>query len=471
MKKAFLPSLNKDEGYVYNNLILPKTGVRIQAIKSALTFPYGEVTVYDCGEEIGKRPNYLEIWDETENHIIVPREFIDQSKYHHYRFPFNDITPRGFETVDIGDTIILRDEVQEEALRALLRNRSGTLNLSCGRGKTVLALKLSAVLRIPTLVIVNTTALLEQWAEEIDTHLRVSGIGIVQGSKADWEKYPIVLAMVHTLSNRSIEWQYEFRRRFGLVLYDEGHHMSAPTFVRSADLFFGRRYSLTATARRTDGLHPIYQYHLGGVIYKALGQQLIPNTIFHVLSWEISEEEMHNILDVNGEINVPKLRSYLGTLDWRNEIIYEYMRADMLDSRSILALSHIKAHVNTLAEAFPGGAVITGDTAQSDRMDALRNYNPVFGTFQLAREGLNKPELDTLYVATPFGNSNDLQQAWGRIQREYEGKKQPLVRVFEDIITRTDTGEVIGICLGMCRQMRKFLKVLRYPFNRVREQR
>jgi superfamily II DNA or RNA helicase len=91
-------------------------------------------------------------------------------------------------------------------------------------------------------------------------------------------------------------------------------------------------------------------------------------------------------------------------------------------------------------------------------MAILRNGNPIFGTFQLAREGLNKPSLDTLYVVTPFSNSNDLQQSWGRIQRQFEGKKQPLVRVFEDT--------AFNCCTKSCTNLRRVLRGFNYPFTR-----
>jgi superfamily II DNA or RNA helicase len=90
-------------------------------------------------------------------------------------------------------------------------------------------------------------------------------------------------------------------------------------------------------------------------------------------------------------------------------------------------------------------------------MDLLKYGNPIFATFQLAREGLDKPKLDTLYICTLFGNPNDLQQSWGRIQREYAGKKQPVVRVF------VDSG--ISTCAKQGRDLKRFLRAMKYPFD------
>jgi len=455
--------MDPHKAYITNNLVLPKGGVNLAAVMTALTFQHGEEEIYDeLDQLIGVRAGELRLWEENRHHIIVPREFLPPNQRSAFGFEFIDLSPKAFHEVNIRDNIVLRDEAQEESFAALIGNHSGTLNLACGQGKTVLAMKMAATLKVPTIIIVNTTALLEQWKEEISKFLDVESVGTIQGDAANWQ-HPLVLAMVHTLSQRRNKWSMKFRRHFGLVFYDEGHHMSAPVFVRSADLFFGRRFSLTATASRIDGLESIYQSHLGGVIHRNLEQQLIPATVFHRMKWEFDLRYKPLISDANNDISLPRVRTFLGGLDWRNNFIYQTLSSDLQAGRTVLVLSHSVEHVRRLDEivtlrargAKPG--VITGDTPQGDRMRILRESNPVIGTFQLAREGLNKPELDTLYCTTPFSSPNDRQQAWGRIQRRYEGKLPPLVRVFEDC--------ALKICEGCGRSLRRNLKNLGYPIK------
>jgi superfamily II DNA or RNA helicase len=451
-----------DKAYLTNNLLLPKRFINTQVIKAALTFflKEEESILNEVGQEIGVRQKTLPLWDETEHHLVVPREFLPPEQYEEFGCEFVNVPPPNFETVRIDDRIDLRDQEQQAAYSALIHNHSGTLSLSCGKGKTVIALKAAATLKVPTLVVVNTTALLEQWKEEIQRHLGVASVGVLQGTTHDWEHHPIVLAMVHTLSGRVGSWPQAFRKRFGLVLYDEGHHMSAPVFVLSADLFFGRRFSLTATASRTDGLEAIYQYHLGKVIHHNLTQDLIPSTVFHVLKWSMPPEHKKFVEDRNGDVSLPRMRTYLGRIQWRNDLIYERLVKDLQDGRNILVLSHSVHHVEHLHDylSAAGAGMITGSTSQDSRMAVLRNGNPVFGTFQLAREGLNKPSLDTLYITTPFSNANDLQQAWGRIQRQFAGKKDPLVRVFEDT--------AFSACTKSCGALRAVLRRFNYPYSK-----
>jgi superfamily II DNA or RNA helicase len=458
MTECKFHKLSPDKAYVTNNLILPRKHIAEAPVKRALELVYGETDVMDeMGNHLGTRPNILRLWDENEHHLIAPREFIPRGEWPRFKFEFVDLSPKSFPQVHVEDGIRMRDSDQEAALEAMLRCPSGTLNLSCGKGKTVIALKMVAQLKVATIVVVNSTALLEQWREEALKHLGVADVGVVQGDTTQWENRAIVVAMVHTLAGKKELWSREFRRRFGLVIYDEGHHMSAPVFVKSADLFYGRRYSLTATAERLDGLERVYQFHLGPVIHTNLTQQLIPKTIFHRLKWEMPIRDKNLVTDVSGEINLSKVRVYLGSLYWRNHIIYKDLMRDLTEGRMILVLTHSIKHVSTLHDYFSasGSGMITSHVLQGNRMPILRGCNPIFGTFQLAREGLNKPSLDTLYVLTPFSSKNDRQQAWGRIQRQFKGKKAPLVRVYEDTAFTN--------CTRSCQSLRRNLRNLGYP--------
>jgi hypothetical protein len=84
----------------------------------------------------------------------------------------------------------------------------------------------------------------------------------------------------------------------------------------------------------------VYQYHLGRVIHSNLSQELIPDTVFHVLKWRMPSGDKSQVTDCNGDINTSKVRSYLGQLAWRNRLIYDHLLADLQEGRQILVLSH-----------------------------------------------------------------------------------------------------------------------------------
>jgi superfamily II DNA or RNA helicase len=462
-------SRDPDIGYINTNMLIPKGRINLDAVRNSLTFSFGAEVVVDPETNIAvdMEPQIVELFDETESHIIVPRHFLTRQDQVALGCEWvQDPHPVMGHDAFIDKDIACRDDEQQEAFDALVHAGEGTLNLGCGKGKTVLALKYAAYLGVPTIVIVNTTSLLEQWKKAIKEHLGFEDyeIGVMQGSQLEWAGFPIVLAMVHTVANQRDNLPKSFRQRFGLAVFDEAHHMSAPYFCRAADMFYGKRLSLTATANRTDGLEAIYQYHLGHVFHSDLTQDLIPYTTFHQLQWIIPVEDLPLIRDKKGDVNLPKVRTYLGTVNKRNEYILEQLAHDIEDGRQVLVLSHSKDHLPYLSElwagAFDGHTVIIGETDQRHRVRLLEEGNPVFGTFQLAREGLDKPCLDTLYVLTPFSNSNDLQQGWGRIQRSFDGKQDPIVRVFEDTNIRS-----VVKCNN---KLRKFLKALDWPVRKVR---
>ena len=119
------------------------------------------------------------------HHLILPREFWGPQDY---AFPVIDCRPQRYERVVINSRVKLDHRleggkliptgktVQQEAMNALLKSRGGILQLSCGSGKTVVALDFAARRQFPTLIIVDTTELMRQWREEIEACLLYTSI-------------------------------------------------------------------------------------------------------------------------------------------------------------------------------------------------------------------------------------------------------------------------------------------------------
>jgi hypothetical protein len=84
--------------------------------------------------------------------------------------------------------------VIEKTLSELSEDRGGILALSCGFGKTAIALYIASQLRVKTLVVSHTTNLMQQWIERINQFIPHARIGIVQQSKADIYDKDIVIA-------------------------------------------------------------------------------------------------------------------------------------------------------------------------------------------------------------------------------------------------------------------------------------
>jgi hypothetical protein len=181
---------------------------------------------------------------------------------------------------------------------------------------TVVALHLAALMQVPVLIAVDNTHLLHQWMQEIERHLEVpGGVGLIQGSTKDWNK-SVVMATYQTLANWADSMPEACRRKFGLSIWDEGHHVNAPTFSKSAPLFYGYRLALTATPDRTDGTQVICQHHMGDIIFKDVVQDHPPKIVFKWTGFKPDMEDPTTkaaILDTTGEVHLGKLAGYFGS--------------------------------------------------------------------------------------------------------------------------------------------------------------
>lgn len=447
-----------DKGYIGRQLWLPKAHVNTRSIKAGLEFPIME----DSGF------TFLQLWEETPDHIIVPREFFPRSEFPSLPFPIISVQPKHYPAVEIWSRVELDKKepdktTQRDAFRSMLRARGGLLNLACGKGKTVLALHYVAQWKHPVLVVVNNTTLIDQWRDRIGEFLEVEGgVGVIQGPPDgwDWRGRGIVLAMIHSLAMHVESIPAGMDRYFGTIIYDEVHHLAAPMFSQTAPLFYGERQGLTATVGREDGLEPIYQYHIGQVYHRDLMQDLIPRIYFQQcpvhLDWR-SKEVQEQVYDKRGKVNIPKLRSYLGTLPECNDFIVEKLNVPLSAGRKILALSHSVDQLRALHGMFDDAGLCTGREKPEARLEALRTKQITFGTLQLVKEALDEPTLDTLFFLTPFGSNaveeggfNTLQQGMGRVLRFKEGKKTPVVVILDHMY--------IPVFHKMCSKLKRQLK-------------
>ena len=189
-----------------------------------------------------------------------------------------------------------------------------------------MALKKIAKRGYPAVVIVNNSGLMDQRNDRALEFLGISedDIGIVQGSKEEWDK-PLVLAMIHTLAKRAHTIPHDIRSRFGTVIFDEVHHLSAATFSQTAPLFYGNRYGLTATPNREDGLEDVYYAHIGPIFYSDLVGDLEAQIFFKKVKTTVPKDGT-KITDVTGEFSAGKMYSYFSELGSRT-VSYTHLRA------------------------------------------------------------------------------------------------------------------------------------------------
>jgi superfamily II DNA or RNA helicase len=154
-------------------------------------------------------------------------------------------------------------DYQREAVDAWLQaGRRGTVVLPTGSGKTFVAEMAIAQTARSTLVIAPTIDLIGQWHDRLRASFGCP-VGMLGGGSHEVEDITVSTydsALIH---------MGRYGDRFGLIVFDEVHHLPAPGYIQAAQCSIAPyRLGLTATyvddAEREDMLDEI----LGGVVYE-----------------------------------------------------------------------------------------------------------------------------------------------------------------------------------------------------------
>lgn len=123
---------------------------------------------------------------------------------------------------------------QETALAAILERETCYLRSPTGAGKSTIGIALVARVKVPSIVIVWTGALFDQWVERVEQELGLSRkwIGEVRGSKKTVG--PITIAMQQSLAR--MKPGDLFFRFFGLLIFDECFVDDAPVLMHDGVL-------------------------------------------------------------------------------------------------------------------------------------------------------------------------------------------------------------------------------------------
>jgi len=329
----------------------------------------------------------------------------------------------------------------------------GIFSAPCGTGKTVMTMKFLSHIGRPALVLVHTGALVKQWRESITkfTDVRPWEVGHIQQKTCEWRDKKIVVAMVESVIRR--EYEPEMYRHFGVVVLDEIHRHGAIEWHRAILQFPARlRIGLSATPRRWDGLWDVVRHHVGEVLTKAEGHEVKPK-VYCLTTGVAVPSDFFSMR--GGRINLALLINLLVGIEGRNCLIVGEAVKALKVGRRVLILSDRLQHLADLKKMFEEAWKADPDVKPAlaighyvggmthDQIDYAKTCNLLLGTMQYAKEGLDDPGMDTLFLTVPKG---DVEQPVGRILRSCEGKKEPLVIDLVDDQT--------GPCVGFARARR-----------------
>ncbi|MGO8950076.1 MAG: DEAD/DEAH box helicase [Ktedonobacterales bacterium] len=160
---------------------------------------------------------------------------------------------------------------QEDALACWrAENYRGVVVLPTGGGKTFIGGLAIADLGVWSLVVVPTIDLLHQWRDALCRALgyAVSEIGSYGGG--DHELRPITITTYESAAQHP-----ELLWHFGLLIFDECHHLPAPTYRQIAEgAFTPYRLGLSATPERSDLEHVALERLIGPLVYRRQPQEL-----------------------------------------------------------------------------------------------------------------------------------------------------------------------------------------------------
>ena len=207
------------------------------------------------------------------------------------------------------------------------------------------------------------------------------------------------------------------------------------------------KYGLSATVHRADGMIAATYALLGHVVH-TVSDEAVKDKIMQVgikplgTGVKLSRE----CLNTDGTINYTKLISYLCENKERTHYISSWIVAEADHPCLILSdrLNHLEALMNTLPHSMREMSVMisgkmTTKKGKAEREQAIEDMRTgrkryLFATYSLAREGLDIPCLERLFLTTPQKDYAVITQSIGRIARTHEGKKPPIAYDFVDDI-------------------------------------
>jgi superfamily II DNA or RNA helicase len=152
---------------------------------------------------------------------------------------------------------------QSEALDAWRAARGrGVVVLPTGAGKSHVALMAIDERRRSTLVVAPTLDLVRQWYDLLRTSFGVE-VGVVGGGEHD------VRALTVTTYDSAYLHMEHLGARFGVVVFDECHHLPSASYALAAELCLAPfRMGLTATPERMDGRELELCELVGPIVYR-----------------------------------------------------------------------------------------------------------------------------------------------------------------------------------------------------------
>lgn len=300
-----------------------------------------------------------------------------------------------------------------------INGNGGILELPCGFGKTICALKMISDIKKKTLIIVHKEFLMNQWIERINDFLPSAKIGKIQGKVFDIEGKDIVIGMLQTLYDK--DFGGNAFTSFGLTVIDEVHRIGSEQFSKTLfKTVTPYMLGISATVDRKDKLTKVLYMYIGDKIYSE-GRKDDDVVCVRAINYTSKDTDFNEIeYDFRGNPKystmISKLCEYGPRSDFIIKVVSDLLKED--ESKQIMILCHNRSLLKYLYEGICHRELATigyyvGGMKQND-LQTTETKKIVLATYAMAAEALDIKTLSSLIMVTP---KTDITQSVGRILR------------------------------------------------------
>ena len=397
---------------------------------------------------LGNTPRYLDLYETRGTTLILPFGVLRRVMQFISNAAVQTDFPQG-TAINYGCSVPLYD-YQEEAVDAVIRNHFGILQSPAGSGKTQMGIAAVAKLGKRTLWLTHTKDLLTQSKSRAELYMDSALLGTITEGKVNIGE-GITFATIQTMCRLDLS---QYKHYWDVIIVDECHRCSGtPTamtqFSKVLNSLSARhKYGLSATVHRSDGTIAATYALLGEIIHTvpdaAVGDRIMKVAISPVGTGVPIHRKC---LNTDGTLNYTKLISYLCETESRNHTITQFIVENRDHPSLILSdrLDHLRTLIAMLPADMQSMAVMVdgsmtskkGKLAREQAIEDMRHGRKkyLFASYTLAKEGLDIPCLERLYLTTPKKDYAVITQSIGRIARTHPGKQKPVCFDFVDNIS------------------------------------
>ncbi len=365
---------------------------------------------------------------------------------------------------------------QKDALAAWRTAKGrGVVVLPTGAGKSHVAVMAIDDRRRSALVVVPTLDLVRQWYDLLRTSFGVS-VGIVGGGE-----HTVEALTVTTYDSAYLHMEH-FGARFGLIVFDECHHLPGATYQLAAELCLAPfRLGLSATPERADGREAALQRLIGPVVYEKpildLSGEYLADYETERLSVELSPTEREDyeaeraiytgflrsqgirmstprgwsdfvIRSSRSEEGRRAMRAYRRQREIafaapaKLDVVEHLLAVHRADKTLIFTQDNATAYEVSRRFLVP---VITHQTKVRERSEILERFSDgryrVVVTSKVLNEGVDVPDASVAIVISGSGSVREHVQRLGRILRPRDDKRAVLYELVSQRTSESYTSE------------------------------